>query len=149
MSRALAREDAFKLIFEMMSSDVESSGAIGYLFSSVDKKNEMWAQEFVSAPNRSYISKIVCGVEENKEEINTLIESKLKGWNLNRIPKVNLAILQLAVYEIKYEDDIPCKVSANEAVKLAKKYGTDDACSFINGVLGAIINDLTEGKDEK
>lgn len=151
LSRALAREDAFKLIFEMKTPGKDAMMAIDYLYSSVDKKNDMWAQEFISAPNRKYIKEIVSGVVEKEEEINDLIKAKLKNWTIERISKVNLSILQLAVYEILYLEDIPCKVSANEAVKLAKKYGTEESGSFINGVLGAIITDITEGnkKDDR
>ena len=141
MSRTLAREDAFKLIFEMEITGISASDALEYLYSTVDKANEMWAQHSVSQSNKNYINTAVLGIEENKEKINLLIESKLKGWTLNRLSKVNLALLQLAIYEIKFMDDIPNKVSVNEAVTLAKKYSNPQAGSFINGVLGTILNE--------
>ena len=142
MSRALAREDAFKLVFEMKISDITADDALNYLYKTVEKSNEMWAQDFVSAASRNYIEGIVKGIDEKEEEINSLIESKLKDWTIQRISKVNLAILQLSIYEIKYMADIPYKVSANEAIKLAKKYGGNESSAFINGVLGAVINEL-------
>ena len=142
MSRALAREDAFKLIFEMKISDISACDAIEYLYKTAQKSNEMWAQDFVSATSRKYIENVVHGVEEKEEELNQIIECKLKDWTLQRISKVNLALLQLAIYEIKFIEDIPYKVSASEATLLAKKYGGNESGAFINGVLGAVINDL-------
>ncbi|MBR2885452.1 MAG: transcription antitermination factor NusB [Clostridia bacterium] len=142
MSRALAREDAFKLVFEMKISDISADDALSYLYKTVEKSNEMWAQDFVSVASRKYIEGVVKGIEEKEEEINAIIEGKLKDWTIQRISKVNLAILQLSIYEIKYMDDIPYKVSANEAIKLAKEYGGNESGAFINGVLGAVINEL-------
>lgn len=142
MSRALAREDAFKLVFEMKISDISAEDALNYLYKTVEKSNEMWAQDFVSAASRKYIEDVVKGIREKEEEINAIIEGKLKDWTIQRISKVNLALLQLSIYEIKYMDDIPYKVSANEAIKLAKEYGGNESGAFINGVLGAVINEL-------
>ena len=140
MSRTLAREDAFKLIFEMRTVDERPEGGIAYLCETAQKDNDMWAQQTVSENNLNYIQTVLCGVEENLENINNLISSKLKKWTIDRISKVNLAILQLAVYEIIYEEDIPDKVAVNEAVNLAKKYGDEASGNFVNGVLGAIIS---------
>ena len=142
MSRALAREDAFKLVFEMKILDITANDALEYLYKTAQKSNEMWAQNFVSSASRKYIEDIVTGVAEKEEELNEIITSKLKDWTIQRLSKVNLALLQLSIYEIKYMEDIPYKVSANEAIKLAKKYGENESSAFINGVLGAVINEL-------
>lgn len=75
-----------------------------------------------------------------------MIESKLKNWKLSRISKVSLSILRVAVYELKYMDDVPTNVSINEAVELAKQYANEDDYSFINGVLGAIAKELNLNK---
>lgn len=139
MSRTLAREDAFKLVFEMELTQITADEAVKYLFDTVEKTNEMWSQEFISSGNRKYIETVVKGIEEKKSLLNELIEPTLKGWTINRLSKVNLAILQLAAYEIMFMEDIPAKVSANEAVELAKKYAGNDSSSFINGVLGTLI----------
>ena len=148
MSRSLAREDAFKLIFEMEITNISAKEAIEYLYQTVDKYNEMWAQEFVSASNRKYIEDIVNGVSQNKARLISKIEPTLKDWTISRISKVNLAILQLAAYEIYYIDDIPSKVSVNEAVLLAKKYAGKESASFINGVLGTLIKN-TEAENSE
>ena len=72
------------------------------------------------------------------EEIDKIINESSKGWKTTRMGKVDLTLIRLAVYEIKYEEDIPTGVAINEAVELAKKYGTDDSPAFINGVLAKI-----------
>lgn len=146
MSRALAREDAFKLIFEMGITEVSAQDAVSYLCETIDNANEMWSQKFISSTNRKYINEITTGIEEKKEVLNSKIEPLLKGWSINRISKVDLAILQLAFYEIEYIDDIPYKVSANEAVKLAKKYGGTGSGAFVNGIIGTLLESKdTEG----
>lgn len=139
MSRTLAREDAFKLIFEMEITKISAADALLYLFDTVEKTNEMWAQKDVSASSKKYIETVVSGVEEKKEELIEKIKATLKDWTIERISKVNLAILKLAAYEIIFIDDIPEKVSVNEAVELAKKYSGKEDSSFINGVLGTLI----------
>ena len=99
MSRSLAREDTFKLIFEMEISKISAEEAISYLYDSVKKNNEMWAQEFVSSSNKKYIESVVNGVETMRDELLKKIEPTLNGWTIDRIAKVNLAILLLSVYE--------------------------------------------------
>ena len=73
-----------------------------------------------------------------------MIKSHLKDWSFERISKIDLAILRLAIYEIKYREDIPCKVSVNEAVELAKIFGEDSSPAFINGVLAEILKSIEE-----
>ena len=143
MSRTLAREDAFKLIFEMEITGISAEDALSYLYETVDSANEMWAQNYISASCKVYLEKVIFGVEKNKDTLNEKIAPMLKKWTLNRISKVNLSVLKLAFYEIDYMDDIPHKVTANEAVTLAKKYGGSESGSFVNGVIGAFLNAKT------
>ena len=76
----------------------------------------------------------------NIEEIDSIISNNLsQGWVINRISKVALAVLRLAIYEIKYEDDIPDAVSIDEAVEICKTYSTSEDASFVNGVLGTVV----------
>ena len=90
---------------------------------------------------KSYIKDVVKGTSTNSQEILELISNNLKkDWNLERITKVNLALLKLAIYEIKYKD-IPFKVAINEAVELAKKYGEETSPVFINGILASIVKE--------
>lgn len=87
--------------------------------------------EYINTKCRDIISKIA--------EIDTAINEATTGWKTTRMGKVDLSIIRLAVYEIKYEENIPEKVSINEAIELAKKYGTDDSASFVNGVLAKFV----------
>lgn len=81
----------------------------------------------------------ILGIEKNKVEIKALIEENLKSnWKLERISKIDLSLLELAIYEIKYKE-VPYKVAINEAVELAKKYGEDNSKTFVNGILASIV----------
>ena len=97
------------------------------------------------AIDKDYIKNICLTIEENNEMINSLINSNAKNWSVDRIAKVDLAILKLAIAEIIAIDDIPRKVSVNEAIELAKIYCDDKSPKFINGILGSVISE-TESK---
>jgi N utilization substance protein B len=101
----------------------------------------------LEGPEREYFLDVVQGAAERKDEIDGLIQTHARGWSLERMPKVDLAIMRLAIYELRYRKDIPWNVSINEAVELAKKYGGDQSKTFINGVLGKVAASLqvTEG----
>ena len=91
---------------------------------------------------KKYVNDVVLGIEKNKDEILKEIEKNLKEeWKLNRISKIDLSILKLAIYEIKYTE-IPFKVAINEAVELAKKYGEDKSKNFVNGILASVEKDM-------
>ncbi len=141
MSRTLAREDAFKLIFELMLSNTTPESVIAYMCETAQSNNEMWAQKNVTRENMEYIQSVVNGIKEKEKEINEKISSKLRNWTIDRISKVNLAVLQLGTYELVYMDDIPDKVCINEAVEIAKKYGGKDSGAFVNGVLASVAKD--------
>ena len=85
-----------------------------------------------------YTLEIITKANENMHEINAEIESNLKGWSMSRISKVSLALLRMAICEMKYIDNVPVGVSINEAVEICKVYGSDEDKSFINGVLGSV-----------
>ncbi len=89
-----------------------------------------------------YFKDTVKGVLENRDKLDDTISGFLKNWTLSRIPKLDKAILEVAFYEISSNDDIPTSVAINEAVRLAKKYGTDDSYSYINGVLSSYEKSL-------
>ena len=89
--------------------------------------------------NDGYIISAFKGVYENVEELDSVIEKYLTNWTIDRISKVALAVLRLAIYEIKFMDDIPESVSIDEAVELCKKYSTTDDASFVNGLLGSMV----------
>ena len=92
-----------------------------------------------SPEDLEYISSKVKAIQEKLPEIDGIIENVSQGWNIKRLGKAELAILRLAVYEIRFDDDIPDKVAVNEAVELAKEYSDEKAASFINGVLSGVL----------
>lgn len=92
----------------------------------------------LSVDDEAYLSDMLMGVFAHQAEIDAQIEEYAKGWALARMAKVDLAILRLAAYEMLYREDIPTAASINEAVELSRKYSTDEAGSFVNGVLGSI-----------
>ena len=92
---------------------------------------------------KNTLKKCFLGISNNRLAIDEKIKSHLKDWDFNRINKVDLAILRLAIYEICYIDDIPCKVSINEAVELSKAFGEESSSSFVNGILAEIIKEET------
>ena len=130
MSRKKARDNAFKCVYELEFGMNEN----------IDKILENCYEENNNKPDeKEYIERVVKGIKANLEEIDGIILSKLKNWSMERIAKIDLAILRLAIYVIKYIEDIPVKVSANEAVELAKTYGNNDSKSFVNGVIAKVI----------
>ena len=89
-----------------------------------------------------YIDDVLLGAARARDDIDEAIERNLKGWDIERLSRVDLCILRLAIYEMLNREDIPVSVSANEAVELAHRYSTDEAPMFINGVIGAVAREL-------
>jgi len=89
-----------------------------------------------------YIDDVLLGAARARDDIDEAIERNLKGWDIERLSRVDLCILRLAIYEMLNREDIPVSVSANEAIELAHRYSTDEAPMFINGVIGAVAREL-------
>ena len=132
MNRSAIREKAFELIYSLEIQKQEDLQEAVDLYIENNEITDKNAQE--------YIKDAVFGIEKNKEKIVEQIEKNLKkDWKLDRISKIDLAILKLAIYEIQSKE-LPYKVVINEAVELAKKYGEDSSKNFVNGVLASIVN---------
>ncbi|MBQ3414910.1 MAG: transcription antitermination factor NusB [Clostridia bacterium] len=133
MERSAIRESTFKLIYSLeIQKEVELKEQIELYIESnkIEDKNA-----------KEYIEDAVLGIEKNKNEIISMIEKNLKAdWKIQRISKIDLAILKLAIYEIKYKE-IPYKVAINEAVEIAKKYGEETSKNFVNGILASIVKE--------
>lgn len=128
MSRRKVREFAFFFLYqlEMRKDDISF------------QKN-LFVEEFtMTETDRQYFDVLCDGVCSCKEELDKIYEPFLKGWKVSRLPKVDVVLLRIAVFEISKLEDIPKSVSINEAVVLAKKYSTEDSKSYINGILGKI-----------
>ncbi len=140
MSRQQAREDSFKMLFEAKIMGTSADELLAK-FGETVADGDIWEQKSVAKRDAEYMNRVLHGVEENEEELNRAISPHLKRWKIDRLAKVDIAILQLAVFEAFYMDDIPPGVAANEAVELAKKYGGEDAPAFINGVMRSLIRE--------
>lgn len=127
MTRREAREQAFIVLFEKIFDNEATLSEI-----------VATAKEAELIKINAFAENILNMVEENSEEIDKIIEENSQDWTISRLPKVSLAILRLAIAEIRYIDEVPNGVAVNEAVELAKKYGTNEDASFINGILGTV-----------
>lgn len=130
MSRREIREQIFKMLFRVEFHDEEEYQQQLGMFMEETAPVEKENQQYMEEKFRNIVSRLA--------EIDEVINENATGWKTSRMGKVDLTLIRLAVYEIKYEDAIPTGVAINEAVELAKKYGTDDSASFVNGVLAKI-----------
>ena len=134
MSRSEMRELAFKLIYSL---EIQNTDEIDEQIELFIEQNEIEEQKVIE-----YIKDIILGIKKNVTDIEDIIKKCLtEKWSLERISKINVSILKLAIYEIKYKN-IPFKAEINEAVELAKKYGEDTSSKFINGALATAVKQM-------
>lgn len=143
MTRSKLREHVFKLLFRIEFNEAEEMpNQIRLYFDLPVGEEEDSEASAISEKDSEYIGgkyeKIVAVIPE----LDGMIDSVAKGWKASRMGKVDLTILRLAIYEMKYDDDIPVSVAINEAVELAKRFGQDESPVFINGVLSGISSSL-------
>lgn len=134
MKRSAIRELTFRLIYSLEIQKTDD----------LEEQVELYLQcnEVEDDEVKEYIKDAVTGIKEHIVEIQGLIEKNLKAdWKIDRISKIDLSLLKLAIYEIKYKE-IPYKVAINESLELAKKYGEDTSKNFINGILASIVKEL-------
>lgn len=138
MSRSKIRERIFLMLFriEFHEGD-ELNEQLSNFLQEVDPL-ETGNNKALSEEDSAQIEEKYHLVMEHIEEIDKLINERTEGWTTNRMGKVDLAIIRLAIYEILFDDNVPVSVAINEAVELAKKFGTDESSSFVNGVLSRI-----------
>jgi len=132
MTRREIRENTFKLVFNMEFRTPDEYEEQFDLY--MNEKTD------INDDDKSYIKTRLFDLSAKKEDIDELIASASEGWDIGRIGKVELAILRLATYEAKFDEDIPVSVAINEAVEIAKKYGGEDSPAFINGILGKLVS---------
>ena len=127
MNRRKARVAAFQLVFEMNLNSMDSSEALEL------------AKEIGEPETDEFSNALVESTWNNKVAIEAMVTPHLKGWRIDRISKVALAVLQISCAQLLYFDDISDSIVINEAVEIAKKFGADDDYSFVNGVLGNVV----------
>ena len=139
MQRSAMRELAFKLMYGL-EMQKENTIEQAQLFI---ESNDITDEKVVE-----YLKNIQEGILKNSDEITNLISNNLKNnWSIDRISKINLSLLEIAIYEMLYQD-VPYKVAINEVVELAKKYSDDSAPNFINGVLASVVKEKILDKKE-
>ena len=134
MKRSAIRELTFRLIYSLEIQKTDD----------LEEQVELYVQcnDVEDEGAKEYIKDAIIGIKEHNIEIQGLIEKNLKAdWKIDRISKIDLSLLKLAIYEIKYKE-IPYKVAINESLELAKKYGEDTSKNFINGILASVVKEL-------
>ena len=131
MSRTELREHIFRMLFRIeFNNEEEMKEQEAFFFEELEE---------ATGKDQEYILNKYRAIVEKKEEIDTLLNEVTEGWKTSRMNRVDLTILRLATYEVKWDADIPTGVAINEAVELAKKYSSDDGPSFVNGVLAKVV----------
>ena len=136
MKRSAIRELTYRLIYSLEIQKAEN----------LEEQIELYLEcnEVEDEEAKEYIKDAIFGINEHIEEIQELIEKNLKAdWKIDRISKIDLSLLKLAIYEIKYKE-IPYKVAINESLELAKKYGEETSKNFINGILASVVKEIGE-----
>lgn len=130
MTRREFREHLFRMLFRKeFHQEGELNEQIDFYFQEIEEPKASDIEQLKTKFN---------AIVANLEEIDSMIEASSEGWKLNRIGKIDLTILRLATYEIRYDETIPTKVAINEAVEIAKIFGEDNSPSFVNGILAKI-----------
>ena len=147
MSRANARELAVHLIYAREFTDETPEQVVAArlnkeYYANLSQENQIYSDR----PNKhqlAYLDTVVSGVANRCEELNETIQKFAIGWDISRISKLTRTVMQLAIFEILYMDDVPEGVAISEAVRIAKMYDGDDTGSFVNGILGAFARSLS------
>ena len=153
MTRGNARELAIHLIYgrEFTGEEPETVVATRLnkdYYKQLSVENDVY-EERPSRAQMNYIDTVVAGVANREEALNAEIQKYSIGWDVTRISRLARSVMQLAMFEIQYVDDVPTGVAISEAVRIAKKYDGDDTGSFVNGILGAFARALTAPKAEE
>ena len=149
MTRANARELAVHLIYGRDFTGEEPEQVVSIrlakeYYAKLSEEKEVYAER-PSRAQMAYLDNVVSGVANRTDDLNAEIQKYSIGWDVSRISRLTRAIMQLAIFEILYVEDVPTGVAVSEAVRLAKKYDGDDTGSFVNGILGSFARSLNAG----
>ena len=152
MTRANARELAVHLIYSRNFTGDEPAQVVATrlekeYYSTLSQENQVYTERPISA-QVAYLDHVVSGVANREEELNANIQRFSIGWDVSRISRLTRSIMQLAMFEILYVDDVPTGVAISEAVRLSKMYDGDDTGAFVNGILGSFARSLTAPQEE-
>lgn len=153
MTRGNARELAVHLIYGRAFTGEEPEQVVSVrldkeYYEKLGSENDVYSDRPSRAQLR-YLDTVVSGVANREEDLDAQISRFSIGWDISRISKLARCILQLAIYEILYVEDVPTGVAVSEAVRIAKKYDSDDTGSFVNGILGSFARSLSAAPAEE
>ena len=152
MTRGNARELAVHLIYgrEFTGEEPEQVVAVRLdkeYYPALSQENDIYSER-PSRAQKGYIDMVVAGVSNRVEDLNAIISRYAIGWDITRISRLTRCIMQLAIFEILYVEDVPAGVAVSEAVRLAKKYDGDDTGAFVNGILGTFVRTKDQEVEE-
>jgi len=142
MKRRVARELAIQSLYQIEMNEVAPREAALTVIHEAENDNEAQLAVGDEKITPDYVVELVEGTYARKASIDELLAEYLKGWQMDRLSRIDREVLRLAAYEMIYRDDVPPKVVVNEAIELAKHFGTEDSGKFVNGVLGKMIKEL-------
>ncbi|OBZ08102.1 MULTISPECIES: transcription antitermination factor NusB [Bacillales] len=146
MKRRLAREIAVSSLYQMEMNEVSAAEAVDMLMDELRQENEIGADPSEIGSTDEFAREIVLGVMEHRQAIDGMLQQYLTGWHIDRLSRVDRQVLRLACYEMVFRDDVPPKATINEAIELAKHFGTEESGKFVNGVLGKLLTEIEELK---
>ena len=141
MKRSQIREQIFKLLFRVEFNKVEDMGEQVELFMenpTLDNDEDDYSDVTFTESEEAYILSKYDDIMSHLNELDEIIDNTSKGWKSDRVGKVELTILRLAIYEVKFDEDIPVSVAIDQAVELSKRFGRDESYSFVNGILAKV-----------
>ncbi|WP_289355854.1 MULTISPECIES: transcription antitermination factor NusB [unclassified Paenibacillus] len=142
MKRRIAREMAIQSLYQLEMTEVTPQQAVAMIVQESAHDNEIGVKQEHAEAMHTHVLEWVRATWEHRVEIDQLLARYLRGWHVERLSRVDRQILRLATYEMKYRDDVPPKVAINEAINLAKHFGTDESGKFVNGVLGQMMREM-------
>lgn len=138
MKRRLAREMAVSSLYQMEMNEVDANEALEVLIEEIGVDDEV-SNKSTDEKTNEFARKLLAGVTQNKAAIDDLLTTFLTGWQVDRLSRVDRQVLRLACYEMVFSQDAPQKVVLNEAIELAKHFGTEESGKFVNGVLAKML----------
>ena len=143
--RRRARELVLQSLYDADLAGIDAQRALRSLWAALIDDDGTLGENACPRDESDFASSLACGVRDNAQRIDTLIEEASLNWRLVRMPVVDRNILRLACYELLECHDIPVSVTINEAVELAKRFGGDDSRAFVNGILDRVAHDIGRG----
>lgn len=145
MKRRLAREMVVSSLYQIELNDVQANEALEMVIAEIQADNEV-SDKISDEATNEFARSLLRGVNEHKAAIDDLLTKFLTGWQVDRLSRVDRQILRLACFEMVFSNDAPPKVAVNEAIELAKHFGTEESGKFVNGVLAKLLQNLDQSK---